>query len=206
MSMDDELERRISIAAVLIGYPREAVLFVLSAWSDYEVYSNAQIDGETVCWRLHDLALNIFGTDAREQLEQWKITTTEDFGNIVFGLIDHGFMTISETDKLKDFTGVFEFEEQFVNPRYDSGKSSSQLSLLALFVVTTVAAIAVSGFSRGGVIGVYYAFAASWFSILGLSCVVMGISNRNRGWQFQLGFGIACLAAGIFLFYTIPFL
>ena len=204
--MDAETDTRITIAAVLIGYPKDALIFVLGGWSEFEVYNQSHIDGETLCWRLHDYALKLYGSDARKQLSDWKITTTSDFGNIVFGLVDHGLVRTTESDKIDDFEGVFEFESQFLEPKNAVVKPSRQWSLSTLFFLTTLAAIAISGFTRGGIDGIFPALLSSWLTILGLSCMIMGIRSRSSGgWLFLFWFGIVSLAAGIFAFFTISY-
>jgi len=45
----------------------------------------------------------------------WSIHTTEDFGRMVFDLIDRGEMSKTESDQLSDFSDVFDFEEALVN-------------------------------------------------------------------------------------------
>ena len=44
-------------------------------------------------------------------LRSWNITTTLDFGRIVFDLIQHDFMQKQPHDRLADFDGVYDFEE-----------------------------------------------------------------------------------------------
>ena len=46
-------------------------------------------------------------------LKNWNVTTTRDFGALVYNLIEIGEMTKSETDRLEDFEDVYDFEEVF---------------------------------------------------------------------------------------------
>ncbi|HYT63395.1 MAG TPA: Minf_1886 family protein, partial [Gemmatimonadales bacterium] len=46
-------------------------------------------------------------------LTHWGIHTTEDFGQIVFILIDVGLLAQQPTDRLEDFERVYEFAEVF---------------------------------------------------------------------------------------------
>ncbi|HUU83298.1 MAG TPA: hypothetical protein VM243_07325, partial [Phycisphaerae bacterium] len=41
----------------------------------------------------------------------WNITSTLDFGHIVFALIQHDFMQRQPDDQLDDFDRVYDFEE-----------------------------------------------------------------------------------------------
>ena len=51
-------------------------------------------------------------------LERWGVRVTRDFGEIVYLMIDSGWMTSQESDTVEDFDDVFDFgkvfEKQFV--------------------------------------------------------------------------------------------
>jgi len=46
-------------------------------------------------------------------LEHWHIRRTDDFGRIVFNLIEAGCMSKTAEDSLEDFRCVFDFGEAF---------------------------------------------------------------------------------------------
>ena len=50
---------------------------------------------------------------AKAVLEYWGITSTLDFGEIVYLLIEEGIMSKTKHDKIEDFTDVFDFDEEF---------------------------------------------------------------------------------------------
>lgn len=60
---------------------------------------------------IRDLALERFGLMARSVFASWGITTTEDFGRIVFDMVEHGKMRKTERDQLSDFYEVYDFEQ-----------------------------------------------------------------------------------------------
>ena len=76
------------------------------------------ISGQELAWGLARLAQKRWGRLAAMVLEQWGIHTTRDFGEIVYLMIDSGWMTSQETDTVEDFDNVFGFtevlEEQYV--------------------------------------------------------------------------------------------
>lgn len=74
---------------------------------------NRNISGVDLCWALRDFARQRWGLLAGVVLKQWGVTRTEDFGNIVFGLVTHGFMYKEAHDSIEDFRGVFDFREAF---------------------------------------------------------------------------------------------
>lgn len=74
---------------------------------------NRHVSGAELCWALRDLALQRWGMLARTVLSSWDIHTTQDFGRIVFGFIDHGLMQKQPADTLDDFDAVFTFDQAF---------------------------------------------------------------------------------------------
>lgn len=62
---------------------------------------------------LRDMAKERFGLMARTVLNQWGITKTGDFGEIVFNLVDEQIMSKEESDTREDFQDVYDFEEIF---------------------------------------------------------------------------------------------
>ena len=71
------------------------------------------ITGAELAEGLADLAKQRWGRLARMVLNQWKVKTTRDFGEIVYLMIAHGWMTSQETDQIEDFDNVYDFEEVF---------------------------------------------------------------------------------------------
>ena len=200
--MDPVFEKRITIAAVLAGDPKESLLFVLQAMPPSKTIIQHHIDGQTLCWRLHDYALHLYASEARQQLKDWRIETTSDFGKIVFALVEHGLLRRTEIGDIEDFNSVFDFEDHFDKPRHANPKPLHQWNLLALFIVTTIAAIAFSGFSRNGTDGVVPALFSSWFVLMGLACIVLGVKERSKGSLLLVLIGSASFAAGLISFFT----
>jgi uncharacterized repeat protein (TIGR04138 family) len=58
-----------------------------------------------------ELAIREFGLMARVVLRQWGITSTDDFGEIVFNLIESQLMSKTDEDARTDFRGVFDLDE-----------------------------------------------------------------------------------------------
>lgn len=96
-------------------YKFEAYSFVL-AGLHYTVSKLAKprhVSGKELCEGLRDYALKQFGPMAKAVLEYWGIEKTEDFGKIVFHLIDSQLLKKTEEDSLGDFENVFEFKTAF---------------------------------------------------------------------------------------------
>ena len=71
------------------------------------------VSGQQLCLGLKDYAHRKYGRLARLVLSRWSIHRTDDFGRIVFAMIDGGLMNKSDQDCLEDFSDVYEFDEAF---------------------------------------------------------------------------------------------
>ena len=49
-------------------------------------------------------------------LGKWGINATEDFGRIVFALVDAGLLRKTDEDTIDDFRGVYDFRDAFGAP------------------------------------------------------------------------------------------
>lgn len=77
------------------------------------------VSGQQLCLGLRDYALERYGPLARTVLSRWGITRTEDFGNIVFAMVEAGWMRKTDDDTLDDFRDIYGFEEAFDNSFQD---------------------------------------------------------------------------------------
>jgi uncharacterized repeat protein (TIGR04138 family) len=71
------------------------------------------ISGQQLCLGLRDYAIKRYGLLARTVLNKWHIESTEDFGKIVYALVEAEEMRKSEGDSIDDFNNVFDFDEAF---------------------------------------------------------------------------------------------
>lgn len=74
------------------------------------------VTGQQLLDGIRAYAINEFGPMAMAVLNYWGISRCEDFGDIVFNLVDHRFLKKTETDRRDDFKGGYDFEEAFVLP------------------------------------------------------------------------------------------
>ncbi len=91
-------------------YPPEAFQFLQET-----APGEGHVTGQEICRRLKEKAIERWGMLARVVLAKWNITTTIDFGNMVYLLIEHEFWRKSPTDTIEDFRDVFDFEEAFAS-------------------------------------------------------------------------------------------
>ncbi len=87
---------------------------------------NLHVDGQDLCWGLRDLATEQWGLLAPIVLRHWGIRTTQDFGRMVFALVDHGVLQKQPHDDIRDFENVYDFETAFDKSyRIDLSKKST---------------------------------------------------------------------------------
>jgi uncharacterized repeat protein (TIGR04138 family) len=96
-------------------YNERAYVFVLAALEHAQTRLPARrhLSGAELAWACRDLALEQFGLLAAAVLSHWGVHTTDDFGKIVFMLIDVGLLARQPSDKLEDFDRVYDFAEVF---------------------------------------------------------------------------------------------
>ena len=71
------------------------------------------VTGAEIMESVRLLALEQFGFLARAVLAQWGIRSTDDFGHIVFNLIDADLLQKTANDRLQDFIALYDFETAF---------------------------------------------------------------------------------------------
>ena len=71
------------------------------------------VSGTELLEGIREYALEQYGPLTRTVLNYWGISKTEDFGRIVFALVDAGVLRKQKEDKLDDFVGVYDFKEAF---------------------------------------------------------------------------------------------
>lgn len=71
------------------------------------------VTGQELCEGLRDLAIREWGCLARLVLNSMNVRKTEDFGRMVFYLIDNKLMQKQPEDSIEDFAGVYDFADAF---------------------------------------------------------------------------------------------
>ena len=96
-------------------YPRQAYLFVMSAvtYTVDNLPERRHITGRELSLGIRDLAIKQFGIAANLVFEEWNISQTRQFGDIVFNLVNEGLLRKTEEDAIEDFDEVFDFTAAF---------------------------------------------------------------------------------------------
>jgi uncharacterized repeat protein (TIGR04138 family) len=75
---------------------------------DYHVSGRQLLEG------IRDLALEQFGLMARTVFRMWGIDRTDDFGEIIFNLVEANLMSKTAEDSRRDFHDVYNLDEALV--------------------------------------------------------------------------------------------
>src|SRR5205814_9706634 len=72
------------------------------------------LSGRQLVEGMCDYARREFGMMARTVFHMWGVRRTDDFGEIVFNLIEAGLMSRTDEDTRQDFRGIYDFDEALV--------------------------------------------------------------------------------------------
>ena len=75
-----------------------------------QVDKRHHVSGQELVHGVRDLALREFGLMARTVFRQWGIQRTDDFGEMVFNLVEAGLMSKTDEDTRADFHDVFDLD------------------------------------------------------------------------------------------------
>ena len=110
-------------------YHREAYLFVKDALDHTQkavVKENREqlrhVTGQELLEGIRAYALTQFGPMAEMVFAEWGVHRCEDFGEIVFNMVDIGLLGKTEEDSRADFQNGYNFRDAFRKPFLPSEK------------------------------------------------------------------------------------
>jgi uncharacterized repeat protein (TIGR04138 family) len=108
-----------AVEAIVARDPRyrpEAYSFVMLAlgFTVARLEAPRHVTGQELLEGIRLYALQEFGPMVKTVFEHWGVQGTLDFGHVVFNLVEAGQLGRTETDRLEDFAGGYDFEAAFV--------------------------------------------------------------------------------------------
>lgn len=97
------------------GYDERAYLFLLAAveYLQSGLETRRHVTGAELAWACQRLAVAQYGLMAATVLEHWGVRRTEDFGRMVYILVDVGLLVTQPGDHEADFAAVYDFADVF---------------------------------------------------------------------------------------------
>ena len=130
-----KFSKAIDLRTVVAGGPDQMISQLMAAYSNYamDAYQfvragldraqkdrlrrsqvmSVHISGAELLASLCELAIERFGQQAKATLNGWGVYKCEDFGEIVFNMIEAGLLTKTDKDSKADFQGGYDFDEAF---------------------------------------------------------------------------------------------
>jgi uncharacterized repeat protein (TIGR04138 family) len=105
------------------AFTRAAVTFA----SEVVFATGTHVTGRELLEAIRRFGRDRYGLMAQDVFESWGVRTTEDFGEVVFNLVDAGLLSKTDEDKREDFRNVYDFKEAF--DRADYWQESLESSL-----------------------------------------------------------------------------
>ena len=98
-----------------LRYKEEAYQFVMEAltYSQKKFKSPKHVPGESLLEGMKELILQRYGPLAMTVLQHWGVKSTEDFGHIVYNLVENQLMGKSVEDTFDSFRDAYNFDEVF---------------------------------------------------------------------------------------------
>ena len=130
VNFDEELEKILERDP---RYDREAYHFVREALEYTQKMLKGRgrartetrhVTGQQLLEGIRELALQQFGPMTITVFEEWGIHRCEDFGEIVFNLVEQGLLSKTKEDSRADFQGGYDFDTAFRRPFLPSSKLS----------------------------------------------------------------------------------
>ena len=142
VNFDEELDRTVAKDP---RYQRDAYLFVREALDHTQKLVNRtakaesrqtgseepaegkvrHVSGQELLAGIRSYALDQFGPMALTVLQEWGVRCCEDFGEIVFNMVENSLLAKTKKDSRDDFKGGYDFEQAFRQPFIPAGKTGA---------------------------------------------------------------------------------
>ena len=121
INFDEELEK---IVVKDPRYTREAYNFVRDALDHTQKLigkppkddAPRHVSGQQLLDGIRDYALQQYGPMTLAVLDEWGLRRCEDFGELVFNMVENSLLAKTDSDTREDFKGGYDFEEAFRQP------------------------------------------------------------------------------------------
>ena len=132
IDFEDRIEKLVSknprYPAQAYHFLKEALVYSQKKLVEAKKETARHLSGKELLEGIRHYALEQFGPMAFTVFEEWSIHQCEDFGEIVFLMVDHDLLRKTESDSMEDFKNGYSFEEAFRAP-YRPAKKAASLAI-----------------------------------------------------------------------------
>jgi uncharacterized repeat protein (TIGR04138 family) len=98
-------------------YKPDAYEFTMQALHFTQKKFNRQthVSGRELLEGIREFAIEQYGPMTKKVLLHWGVNKTQDFGNIVFNMVDKKILSKTEADSIEDFRDIYDFDAVFSN-------------------------------------------------------------------------------------------
>lgn len=96
-------------------YNLDAYEFIMQAlwFTQRKLSRQGHVSGKELLEGIRDFAIEQYGPMARAVFSHWGIHSTDDFGEIVFNMVETGLLGSTEQDSRQDFKSGYDFNRAF---------------------------------------------------------------------------------------------
>jgi uncharacterized repeat protein (TIGR04138 family) len=106
------------------AFLRDSLEFTQKVISKANKNQVRHITGRELLNGIREYALITFGPMTTTVFEEWGIRSCEDFGNMVFLMVENNLLRKQEKDSMDDFKNAYSFDEAFRKPFLPAGKNA----------------------------------------------------------------------------------
>jgi len=106
-------------------FMREALDFTIKLFEKPTAGAGRHVSGGELLDGIRKYALQEYGPIAKTVLNRWGVFRCEDFGEIVFLMVEKGILGKTDEDRKEDFAGGYDFDHAFNQPFRPARKSNA---------------------------------------------------------------------------------
>jgi len=108
------------------GFMREALDFTQKLVGKENQGKIRHVTGGELLDGMRQYALQQFGPMTTTVFEEWGIRNCQDFGEIVFNMVENGLLAKTEKDSREDFQNGYDFTDAFRKPFWPANRLQAE--------------------------------------------------------------------------------
>jgi uncharacterized repeat protein (TIGR04138 family) len=109
------------------GFMREALDFTQKLIGSKNQGKVRHVTGQELLDGIRQYSLQQFGPMTATVFEEWGVRNCQNFGDIVFNMVEIGLLAKTEKDNRDDFQDGYDFADAFVKPFWPASKLKAEI-------------------------------------------------------------------------------